>query len=123
MAYLHIGRAPPRLIPQTDGTIWFFSTYDREKTPAFVRAFKATIPYSDRKPIYEQDKFSHWAVAPQHAETLADLAEQYLGRRPRVPQVQAQVQTETRLLDVRYIGASKERAGGQKTASGWMSGG
>jgi hypothetical protein len=72
-------QAPPRLIPQSDGTLWFFSDYDRD----LVAALKAEIPYSDRKPIYERGTFSHWAVAPQHAILLADLAEKYLGRRPK----------------------------------------
>ncbi len=116
MAYLHIGRAPPRLIPMRDGTIGFESPYNA----GLVAALKAAIPYSDRKWDRAQKL---WLVAPQHAQTLADLAEQYLGHRPQVPQVQVQAQIETRLLDVRYIGAAKERAGGQRTASGWVGGG
>ena len=107
MAYLVIShQAPPRLIPMKDGTIGFESPYD----PDLVAALKVKIPYSDRR--WDRDQ-KMWFVAPQHAETLADLAEQYLGQRPRVPTVQAQAQEETRLLDVRYIGAAKERAGGQ----------
>ena len=116
MAYLHIGPAPARLIPMKDGTIGFESPYD----PGLVAALKAAIPYSDRKWDRGQKL---WFVAPQHAATLADLAEQYLGRRPKVPQMQIHRQLETRLLDVRYIGSAKERAGGQVTASGWVNGG
>jgi hypothetical protein len=117
MAYYVISpQAPARLIPMRDGTIGFESPYD----PGLVAALKAVIPYSDRKWDRGQKL---WLVAPQYANALADLAEQYLGRRPTVPQVQVQAQTETRLLDVRYIGAAKERQGGQKTASGWVNGG
>ena len=114
--YVISHQAPARLIPMKDGTIGFESPYD----PGLVAALKAAIPYSDRR--WDRDQ-KLWFVAPRHAETLADLAEQYLGRRPKVPQVQAQAQTETRLLDVRYIGVAKERAGGQVTASGWVNDG
>jgi DnaJ-domain-containing protein 1 len=102
-----------------DGTLAFRSPYD----PGLIAALKAKVPYSDRRPVYDGKRFDYWAIAPQYAQTLADLAEQYLGQRPQVPAVQSRVQFETRLLDVRYIGAAKERQGGQKTASGWCNGG
>jgi DnaJ-domain-containing protein 1 len=66
-------------------------------------------------------KFQYWIVNPNWGKTLADLAEQYLGERPRVPAIQVQAQTETRLLDVRYIGSAKDR-GGETTAFGWVNG-
>ena len=48
---------------------------------------KATIPATDRRPVYDGRKFQYWAVAPQHAETLADLAEKHRMGRPVVPEV------------------------------------
>jgi len=103
------------ITPQRDGSLAFQSPYD----PGLVAALKAKIPHSDRQWDREQKV---WLVAPQHANTLADLAEQHLGIRPQVPQVRVQAQTETRLLDVRYLGAAKDRGNGETTAFGWVNG-
>jgi hypothetical protein len=99
-----------------DGTVGFESPYDA----GLVAALKSAIPYSDRR----WDKAQKlWMVAPQHAQTLADLAEQYLGTRPQVPVITSQATNTTQLLQVKYIGAAKERQGGERTASGWCNGG
>lgn len=103
------------LIQMRDGSIGFQSPYDA----GLVAALKSAIPYADRRWDRAQKL---WLVAPQHANTLADLAEQYLGDRPVVPQVKVQAQTETRLLDVRYLGAAKDRGNGETTAFGWVGG-
>jgi len=116
MAYLHIGPAPARLIPMKDGTIGFESPYDR----GLVGALKSQIPYSDRRWDPGQKL---WFVAPQHATALADLAERYLGKRPKVPTVTATAANTTQLLQVKYIGAAKERGNGMRTSSGWANGG
>jgi DnaJ-domain-containing protein 1 len=83
-----------------------------------LAALKSKIPHSDRK---WEPNGKVWLVAPQHAATLADIAEQYLGERPKVPAIQVQAQTETRLLDVRYIGSAKSR-GNETTSFGWVNG-
>ena len=70
-----------RLIPMKDGTIGFESLYD----PDLVADLKEAIPWRDRR--WDGDQ-KLWFVAPRWAETLADLAEQYLGKRPKVPEVQ-----------------------------------
>jgi hypothetical protein len=93
----------------------FHSPYD----PGLVAALKVAIPYADRR--WDRG-LKAWLVAPQHANALADLAEQYLGERPDVPQVRVQAQAETRLLDVRYLGAAKDRGNGETTAFGWVDG-
>jgi len=104
------------ITPQRDGSLAFQSPYD----PGLVAALKAKIPHSDRQWDRAQKV---WLVAPQHAQLLADLAEQYTGIRPQVPQVRVQAQTETRLLDVRYLGAAKDRGNSETTSFGWTSGG
>jgi len=104
------------ITPQRDGSLAFQSPYD----PGLVAALKAAIPYADRR-WEPSDKT--WRVAPQWANTLADLAERYTGIRPQVPQVQVQARTETKLLDVRYLGAAKDRGNGEVTAFGWSNGG
>jgi hypothetical protein len=115
----HLQTEQVTITAMKDGTLAFRSPYD----PGLIAALKAKVPYSDRKPIYNGKKFQYWAIAPQHAQLLADLAEQYLGSRPQVPQVQTVVTSTVQLLQVKYIGAAKERQGGQKTASGWYNGG
>ena len=64
-----------------DGTLRFDTPWDL----ALKDALKAAIPVTDRRPVYDGRKFQYWAVAPQHAETLADLAEKYHMGRPVVP--------------------------------------
>jgi len=122
--YYRIKREPRQIeqatiAPMKDGTLAFRSPYD----PGLIAALKAKVPYSDRRPVYDGKRFDYWAIAPQHASTLADLAEQYLGTRPTVPQIRVVAANTTQLLQVKYIGAAKERAGGEKTASGWANGG
>ena len=66
-----------------DGTLRFDSPWD----PALKDDLKATIPATDRRPVYDGRKFQYWAVAPQWAETLADLAEKHSMGRPDVPEL------------------------------------
>jgi len=94
-------------------TLVYRSPYE----PALVAALKASIPASDRK--WDPTR-KVWLVAPQHGRTLRDLTQTYIGEMVRVPQAQATALTETRLLDVRYIGITKDRGdGGDRTAFGW----
>lgn len=100
-----------------DGTSLIYSSrYD----PGLVAALKAAIPSSERQ---WDGARKAWRVTAQHAPTLVQLTEQYLGERIQAPQVQALGMTaETRLLDVRYIGATKDRGNGERSASGWCNG-
>lgn len=102
-----------------DGTLRFDSPFYRP----LVAALKAEIPVADRRPVYQGRKFQYWAVAPQHAETLADLAEQHDMGRPKVPQVKVQIKPSIKLLSVMYLGASKDRADGSTSSFGWVDGG
>ncbi len=99
-----------------NGSLLYSSRYD----PALVAALKAAIPSSERQ---WDGARKAWRVTAQHAPTLVQLTEQYLGERIQAPQVQALGKTaETRLLDVRYIGATKDRGNGERSASGWCDG-
>jgi DnaJ-domain-containing protein 1 len=99
-----------------NGSLLYSSRYD----PALVAALKAAIPSSERQ---WDGARKAWRVMPSHADTLVQLTEQYLGERIQAPQVQALGKTaETRLLDVRYIGATKDRGNGERSASGWCDG-
>ena len=88
--------------------------------PALVAALKLQVPASDRR----WDAAARaWLVAPRHADTLVQLTEQHLGETIAAPSVPRQVAvTETRILDVRYIGTTKDRGDGERSAFGWVGG-
>jgi len=109
-------RQAARLIPMRNGTIALESPYDA----GLVASLKAAIPHSDRKWDRGQKL---WLVAAQHAQTLADLCERHLGERPQVPQVTVSTAHTTQVLQVKYLGAAKDRGGGEQTAFGWVGGG
>jgi hypothetical protein len=88
--------------------------------PALVAELKLRVPASDRRWDAERKV---WLVAPQHAATLVRLTEQHLGETITAPAVPRQVAvTETRILDVRYIGTTKDRGDGERSAFGWVGG-
>lgn len=88
--------------------------------PALVAALKTAIPASDRR--FEGD-IKAWKVAPQHGQTLVRLTEQYLGETVRLPAVgTSAVAKETRILEVRYLGATKDRGDGNRSAFGLVDG-
>jgi len=95
-----------------DGSLAFQSPYELKD------ALKAAIPYTDRR-WEPSDRV--WLIAPQHAQTLVDLCKQ-IGQDLVIPAIKVQAQTETRLLDVRYLGAAKDRGNGEITAFGWVNG-
>ena len=93
--------------------IEFSSPYD----PSLVADLKAKIPSTERK----WDNYRKvWIVAPQHGYLLADLCYQHLRELVMVPQIAGKVQTrnETRILEVRYIGTTKDRGNGERSAFG-----
>ena len=88
--------------------------------PALVAELKMQVPASDRR---WDPAVRAWLVAPRHVDTLVRLTEQHLGETIAAPAVPHQVAvTETRILDVRYIGATKDRGDGSRTAFGWIGG-
>lgn len=95
-------------------TLVFRFKYDA----GMVAALKTTVPASDRK--WDATKRA-WLVAPQHGQTLVDLAERHLGESIRLPQIVADTRgPETRILDCRYIGMTRDRGDGIPTALGWV---
>ena len=87
---------------------------------ALIAALKAAVPATDRKWMADEKV---WAVAPKHAQALVDLVDRTLGERLTVPPMTtAQAVTETRSLEVRYIGGSKDRGAGESLAFGWCGG-
>jgi len=102
----------------SDGNALLFrSRYD----PGLVAALKAAIPATDR--TWDPDAKA-WIVTPAHGDTLARLALQYLGENVSMPLIPAKKQRiEPRILEVRYIGRTRERGDGQRSAFGWCGGG
>ncbi len=89
--------------------------------PQLVAALKAAIPATDR--AWDKGRKA-WLVAPVHGRTLADLTSQFLGEVVTVPDMACmRPQAATRILDVRYIGRTKDRGDGNATAFGWCDGG
>lgn len=99
-----------------NGTLVYRTPYN----PGLVGALKAAIPATDRK---WDPRRRVWLVAPAHGQTLANLAAQYLGVRLSVPTTGTVAATsETRVLEIRYIGATKDRGDGDRSAFGWVQG-
>jgi len=99
-----------------NGTLVYRTPYN----PGLVGALKAAIPATDRK---WDPRRRVWLVAPAHGQTLANLAAQYLGVRLSVPTTGTVAATrETRVLEIRYIGATKDRGDGERSAFGWVAG-
>lgn len=99
-----------------NGTLVYRTPYD----PHLVAALKAAIPATDRK---WDPRRRVWLVAPAHGQTLVALTAQYLGVRLSVPTTGTVAATsETRVLEIRYIGATKDRGDGERSAFGWVAG-
>ena len=105
----------PTTITEQNGMLVFQTPWHE----GLLAAFKTVVPATDR--AWDGAKKA-WTVMPKHGSTLVLLAETYLGVTPTLPQVQAVVSKQTRTLDVRYIGACKEREDGTITAYGYCNG-
>jgi len=117
--YIHMfrqGRMSATSLQYDNGVLVYRTPY----MPALVAELKLQVPAHDRR--WDADKRA-WLVAPQHANTLVQLTEQHLGETITAPTVPHQTATtETRILDVRYIGATKDRGDGSRSAFAWANG-
>lgn len=85
---------------------------------ALIAAFKARIPAEGR----EWDKINRrWLVDAQYAGACVKLAEAYLGITLTVPPA-APILSETRLIELHYLGRCKDREGSEPTAYGYAEG-
>lgn len=87
--------------------------------PGFVAAFKATVPATARRWDWDSKL---WLIDPSVADAVADLCAQYFAVRPHVPAVANTAHPETRILEVRYLGATKDRGGDDWSAFGYAGG-
>jgi hypothetical protein len=102
---------------EVDGNMLvYYSSYD----PGLVAALKSAVPASDRK--WDPARKA-WQIAPAHAQALVDLTHRHLGIEIQAPTTNGVSATrETRILDVRYIGATRDRGNGQPSAFAWIDG-
>lgn len=85
-----------------------------------VADLKATIPASDRR---WDPTAKTWLVLPQYGSLCGALAQKHLGMAVTMPVGAAPTAlTVTRALDVRYVGACKDRGDGMRSAFGWSGG-
>ena len=87
--------------------------------PGFVQDLKAAVPATER--TFDKARKA-WVVDPRHGGNAQRLILRYFGEMLTVPQVASPAKTETRVLEVRYIGTCKDR-GGESSAFGWCDGG
>jgi len=97
------------------GDLYFYSDYDQ----ALVSALKASVPATDRR----WDKANKtWIITPQYGAVVVNLAKQYLNVDVQLPLILNQDAKTTRLLKMEYLGATKDRGNGERTAFGWVDG-
>jgi DnaJ-like protein len=110
------GQSFARLHALGDGTLAFQTSFH----PELVADLKRHIPFTGRRWDGERKR---WLVDPLHAQTCIDLAQRHLGVTITAPRVDVTPPPqETRLIELEYLGACKERDDGSVTASGWANG-
>lgn len=95
------------------GAIAVRTPYD----PGFVNELKSTIPYTDRR---WKGESKQWIVTPSHGATLQNLCNKYFGEMPLLPTgLSAKPKVAQKIIDCRYIGATKDRGGDERSAYGY----
>lgn len=102
-----------RLIPVAGG-LAFESTYHAD----MIRDFKARVPTEGRR--WDPDR-KRWLILPQYADLVAQLCIAYLGVTVTVPKLAATSTTTTELIQLLYLGRTKDR-GGESSAFGYADG-
>lgn len=108
----------PASLTYENGELVYKTPYD----PTLVQALKDTIPSTERR--WDSPTRSWIVVATeQNARALVNLTNQHLGENIAAPMIPVRVaKPETRILEVRYIGITKERGDGERSAFGWING-
>lgn len=82
----------------------------------FVNDLKTMIPSSDR--AYNSTRGS-WSVAQKHGDLIVRLIERWFGETVTLPALQAAA-AQLGILEVLYIGRTKQRESGDASAFGWI---
>lgn len=98
------------------GALAITSPYDAQ----FVSALKAAVPSTDRQ---WDGASKRWLVSFNYGSHVQRLMQQFYNVTVILPNAPQRAQTnETRILDVRYVGAAKTREDGAETAFAWANG-
>lgn len=99
-----------------NGALVYRTRYDA----GLVAALKTMIPDAERR--WDMNR-KVWIVDPRHGATLATITAQHLGERLTIPAAPvAALAPEQRLLEVRYIGACRDRGQDERSAYGYVNG-
>lgn len=86
-----------------------------------VAALKSSVPANERR--YDPQNKT-WRIAMGQAAKIQNLCNTYFNELPLVPQaINRTPQKKQMILDVRYIGQTKERGAGEYSSFGWYNGG
>lgn len=106
----------PSSLTLENGSLVLVTPYD----PGLVVALKNTVPATERA---WSGSRKAWIIDPKHGKAVSDLVSAYLGEMIFVPQATvSKPRIETRILEVRYIGATKDRENGERAAFGYCNG-
>ena len=86
---------------------------------AFVQDLKASIPVVGR--TFDRER-KLWIIDEQYANQTAQLVERYFEEILNMPARNTQQRIEQRLLEIRYIGKTKERGESDRSAFAWVNG-
>lgn len=88
--------------------------------PGFVADLKAEVPYMNRK--WDGPRKA-WLVTPDFYKTMVALIGKYYAVNVILPDLETgkpeTAAQEQRIVECRYIGTTKERGSGERTALGW----
>jgi hypothetical protein len=99
-----------------NGSLVLVTPYD----PGLVAALKNSVPATER--AWSGGRKA-WIIDPKHGSAIASLVSAYLGEMIFIPQaIASKPRIETRILEVRYIGATKDRDDGARSAFGYCNG-
>lgn len=100
-----------KIIPD-NGCFELITPYDSD----FVTDLKALIPYGQR--TYNRDRKT-WSIGGKYGQLIQDLCLKYFGKAPELPKLNTSA-SKLGLLTIFYLGRTKQRADGSRSAFGWM---
>jgi DnaJ-domain-containing protein 1 len=97
------------------GVYVFYSPYN-----STLVALIKSLPNTDRR--WDANRKA-WLIDPKHGHYLVNWCQKYLGESVHLPQINAAIsKSEIRLLEVRYVGSTKDRGDGTRSAYGMVDG-
>ena len=113
-AMFNLPRGDISLAPTSNG-LAFKTPYDRH----LLEEMKEQIPYNERKWDHNNKV---WLIDPKHARLAQELTLKYFQFNVAIPETTVTTKTETKILEVRYIGRAKDRGEAEPLAFGNLNG-